>query len=152
MIIIKYINILNMCETLYSDEFMINRLCDTIEGNKSEKMVIDEPVISRKNKRTIIENFGTICFKINRDIDIVKDYIQNKLAKKQEDITLSSAQALIITGSYNNIDLKRHIENYIVTYVICSECRGGDTVLEKENRLLWLKCNKCNCKKAIQTK
>ena len=60
-----------MCETLYSDEFMINRLLDTIEGNKTEKMVIDEPVISRKNKRTIIENFGAICFKVNRDIDIV---------------------------------------------------------------------------------
>lgn len=136
----------------YTDEFLINRLLNKLEGTKTKKLSVVNPVITKKNRKTFIENFGAICKSINRDAEVVREYFEKNLALGSGDVTLSATNTLTISGSHVNTNLTKHLEDYIMTYVICTEkkCGSGNTELIKENRILWLVCKKCNCKKAIR--
>lgn len=136
----------------YTDDFLISRLLGKLEGTNAKKLTVATPVITRKNRKTFIENFGAICKSINRDPETVRDYFEKSLVLNPGDITLSLTHILTITGSHTSSNLKKHLQDYIMTFVICTEqkCGSGNTELIKENRILWLLCKKCNCKKAIK--
>lgn len=150
----KISNSNNLFNTSYSDDFLIDRLFSKLEGLNTKKLTIPNPVITKKNKKTFIENFGLICKSINRDVESVREYFEKNLAMGSGDITLSAGHVLTITGSHLEINLIKHLQDYVMTYVICTEkkCGSGNTELVKENRILWLVCKNCNCKKAINIK
>lgn len=139
----------------YSDDFLVSRLLSNLEESgmmSTKKLVFTKPVITRKNKKTFIENFGAICNSLHRDSEAVRDYFEKSLALSGGDITLSATNVLTITGSHTDNNLLKHLSDYTMIYVICSEkgCGSGNTELLRENRILWLLCKRCNCKKAIQ--
>lgn len=139
---------------IYSDDFLINRLFEKLEGVSTKRLTIKKPLITKKNKKTFIENFDAICKSINRDTETVREYFEKNLDLTSGDITLSATKVLTITGNHNEENLMKHLKDYVTTYVICTEqkCGSGNTELIKENRILWLVCKNCNCRKAINSK
>lgn len=136
----------------YTDEFLINRLFDGIQDTSSKKLTIPVPIIIKKNRKTFIENFNLICNSINRDVEIVRDYYEKNMGLSPGDVTLSANNVLTITGPHDSLNIIKHLENYIMTFVICKEkkCGSSNTTLIKENRIQWIICKKCNCKSAIR--
>lgn len=135
----------------YSTDFMLKKLLGNFDtGTKKFKLV--KPIFLRQNKKTIIVNFSSVCKSINREIESVRYFFEKELAMTSDDVTVSAIGELILTGSHADTNLIKHLEDYLLTYVMCSEkgCGSGNTELSKENRILWLLCKKCNCKKAIQ--
>ena len=120
-------------------------------NKKTKKFAIVKPVITRKDKKTLITNFGAVCSSLHRDIEILRDYFEKSLALPAGDVTVNASSVLIITGSHSDVNLVKHLQDYVMTYVICTEkgCGSGDTELVKENRILWMLCKKCNCQKAV---
>lgn len=137
---------------LYEDNFLIERIFDKLEGKAPKKFKLSKPEVERKNRKTFMANFGMICTELNRDQEMIREYFEKELGKKQEDVTVSASQVLTITGSYNEIDMANVIRNFANKYVLCMEpkCKSGNTELIKENRITYMQCHTCNCKTALK--
>lgn len=135
-----------------SSNYNLNSLIDNIYQNLKElntnnkKLIIDRPDVQNANKKTFIGNFRSICQKLKRKEDDVRKFFEDEANAK---VTIDQNGALIISGIINQIGIQKILTNYIKDYVTCKECNSYDTLIMKENRIIFLKCNKCLSKKAI---
>jgi translation initiation factor 2 subunit 2 len=67
----------------------------------------------------------------------------------QTSVSINQDGGLVITGMFKQPGLLKIFTNYIKEYVTCKECNSCDTEIIKENRITYLKCNKCLSKKAF---
>lgn len=132
----------------YSNNFLIDRLYIELSNyqNFSKKLILDKPEISSANKKTYVGNFKGICNKLNRKVNDVQDYFAKELATT---VSLNQDGALVITGVFKQVGIIKILNTYIKNYVTCKECNSCDTEIIKENRIAFLKCNKCLSKKAF---
>ena len=135
-------------EQLYDTEFLLERLFDKLESNKSQRFMAVKPISIKQNRKTHITNFDAFCKSIKRDPNTVKTYIEEQLAKDSS-ITLNGT--LIINRIYHQHEIDKVFVSYIKTFVLCAEskCGSGNTEFIKENRITYLVCKVCNSKKAL---
>ena len=132
----------------YNTKFLVDRLYTEL-GNQlssSKKLVLDRPEINSANKKTYIGNFKEICNKLNRKMDDVKAYFESEL---RAPCNLSQDGTLVITKVFKQVQVSKVLSSYIKDCVTCKECNSCDTDIIKENRITFLKCNKCKSKKAF---
>jgi translation initiation factor 2 beta subunit (eIF-2beta)/eIF-5 len=136
--------------TLYDDDFMLSRLIQSIdrEGHKFSPII---PVVQKKDRKTFIFNFETVCKYLKRDTLHIKIYLEKEL---EVESSINQAGALIITGMYDPKRIKKIIEQYVTTFVLCKEdkCRSGLTEIVKEDRHTYLVCSVCKSKNFIKLK
>lgn len=133
---------------IYSDSYLIDKLYSELDaiGNNSKKIAIDKPDVSSANKRTFLKNFRGICTKLNRDEEDIRSFFEKELKTQ---ITINQDGALVITGMYKQNGIMTILTNYIKEYVMCKQCSSCDTNLVKDKKILFLNCNKCLSKHAI---
>lgn len=131
----------------YTMDFMIDRLYDklTEQENKS-KTSVDPPQIVIENKKTCIVNFKKICAQLNRHNTYLKEYIENEFSVKTN---VNANGSLILIGVYKSNKVIAIIKKYIMENIACKECKSCLTDIIRENRITYLKCNRCLSKKAI---
>ena len=130
--IINSSNIINM-ETanklLYEKKYLLDRLYDAmkIKGviNSTVKIKLVRPIIFRKDRRTIIENFETICQYFKRSPQEVINYIKAELSIT--DASVISAGALKLKGMYEPGRVSFAIQKFARDFVICKQCRSMNT-------------------------
>ena len=136
--------------TLYEDNFLIDRFYSELSKIKASvsksKLSIQKPEVSIANKKTYIRNYKTICAKLNRDENDVKKFFEAELMTST---SIDLGGGLKIQGIFRIGGIQKIITNYIKEYVLCKECNSCNTLIEKENRILFIKCNDCLSKKAI---
>lgn len=139
-------------ETLYDDDFLIQRALDKLEGKQAKKFTIKPPQVKTQNKKTFVANFKEICQAMNRDEEMLRNFFEKQLNKGTGDVTLSATSVLTIAKSYSQKDVETVLRDFAKKYVICKEqkCGSGTTELVKENRITYLVCVSCNCKVAIK--
>lgn len=135
----------------YTITFLIDKLYSELNeinayDSKNKKLVLNRPIIKSANKRTFISNFKEICNSLNRNIDDVKTYFEKELATT---VTINQDGGLVITGMYKQNGVMKIMESYIQTYVMCKECKTYSTDIVKENRITFMKCNRCYSKKTL---
>lgn len=132
----------------YNTKYLVDRLYIELSNHISsnKKLVLDRPEISSANKKTYIGNFKEICNKLNRKTEEVKVYFESEL---RAPCNLSQAGALVITGVFKQAGVSKVLSSYIKDNVTCKECNSCDTEIIKENRISFLKCNKCKSKKSF---
>lgn len=133
---------------LYTTEYLVERLYTELKNhtNANKKLMLNKPDIKSANKRTFITNFKDICGRLNRNIDDVKNHFEKELCTT---VTINQDGGLVITGVFKQAGVMKVLDTYIKDYVTCKECKSCDTVIVKENRITFLKCNKCLSKKAF---
>ena len=133
---------------LYSLEYTLNRAYDELKkiSIQSSKINIDKPVVNFSNKKTYISNFVTICEKLKRKTEEVQIYCEEELSVKS---SIDQNNCLILPGRFKIDGIIKVFDSYIKQFVTCRECSSCDTILNKENRILFITCNKCKSKKAI---
>ena len=62
--------------------------------------------------------------------------------------TLDSSK-LVLVGSFSNSLLNDKVGKYVKEYVTCRECGKQDTLLLREDRILFLKCEACGAKRPV---
>jgi len=134
--------------TNYTLDETLNRAYDELSkiNNPSMKIMIEKPLVNFVNRKTHVSNFGNICHKLNRKMDDVHKYFNDELSISS---TIDSTGCLIITGRFKQVDITKIFTDYIKEYVSCKECLSCDTILVKENRILFMHCNKCLSRKAL---
>ncbi|KAL6223968.1 hypothetical protein ACLB2K_002825 [Fragaria x ananassa] len=63
--------------------------------------------------------------------------------------SLDGQQRLIIKGRFTSTNLERILLRYVNDYVICLGCKSIDTVLSKESRLSFIRCEKCGSGRSV---
>lgn len=138
---------------LYPYSEMIQRAFNCMQMNNpdsnanSRRIKIPQIKIERKGKKTIFSNFVTVCQSMKRDPEHVKQYI---CTEQNTDASIDGTGALLITGRLQPNVIEMYILQYVHTYVKCPVCGSGETKLEKNNRLLFIKCNQCTAQRTVQ--
>ena len=132
----------------YTDNFLLDKLYSELESltTPNKKISIEKPEVSSANKRTFVANFRNICNKLNRKEEDVRTFFETELKTA---VTINQDGALVITGNYKQNGIMTILTNYMKEYVICKQCSSCDTELIKENKILFLTCNKCLSNHAI---
>ena len=133
---------------MYSEDYLLDRLYNIIgENGIKGKIVMPKIVSNIENKKTYITNYIDIQKKIEREYVVsLVDFIKTELST---DVSVSADNKLVITHIFRPPSLEKVIKSYIINYVQCKSCNSGETFTSKENKIIFLNCNKCKCKKAL---
>jgi translation initiation factor 2 subunit 2 len=110
-----------------------------------ERFEIPRVVGIRMGRRTIIQNFGEISSRLNRDPHHLLKFLSRELATAA---SLDGARA-IFQGRFDVQTVTRLLDIYAQRFVICPICKRPDTKVEKEGRLLFLRCEACGARSSI---
>jgi len=110
-----------------------------------ERFEIPKVVGIRMGRRTIIQNFGDVSSRLNRDPQHLLKFLSRELATAA---SLDGARA-IFQGRFDVQTVTRLLNIYAQRFVICPICKRPDTKVEKEGRLLFLRCEACGARSSI---
>lgn len=113
------------------ERFEIPKVSGYIQGNK-----------------TIINNFTTIAKSLGRGQEMLLKYLQRELATP----AVLEGQRLVLGRKINSAFINQKIERFAKDFVLCKECGKPDTILEREDRVLILKCTACGAKSPVKAK
>lgn len=125
-------------------ERAMKKMPDT-KGPK-ERFVMPMPKVFYEGKTTVLENFGAIAEKFNRDPDHLMKYLLQELGTAGK---IEGGRG-IFQGKFSEQVITRQIESYFEEYVVCTECRLPDTHLTKSDRILMLKCDACGAHRPVR--
>jgi translation initiation factor 2 subunit 2 len=103
------------------------------------------PKINYVGKWTSIENAGAICDVINRDINLLAEFLQKEfsVASKIED------KKIILQKKIEFDKIKAKIDKFVDIFVRCPICKKLDTRLEKRERVYIIKCLACGAESPV---
>ncbi len=101
-----------------------------------------------QGNKTIISNFAQICDTFSRQQEHILKYLQRELAAPAQ----IDGPRLILGRKLNSGLINAKVAEYANTFVLCSECKKPDTVMQKEGSALFLRCSACGAKHPIKTK
>ncbi len=110
-----------------------------------ERFEIPRVVGIRMGRRTIIQNFGDISSKFNRDPHHLLKFLSKELATAA---SLDGTRA-IFQGRFDVATVTRLLNIYSKRFVVCPICSRPDTKVEKEGRYLFLRCEACGARSSI---
>lgn len=113
---------------------------DMITGEK-RKFVMKPPQVNRiGTKKTSFSNFAEICKLLRRQEKHLLNFLLVELGTSG---SLDINKQLTIKGKFQQKQIENVLRRYIKEYVTCHTCRSPDTILIKEERLFFLKCESC---------
>lgn len=110
-----------------------------------ERFEIPKVVGIRMGRRTIIQNFGDIITRLNREPHHLLKFLSKELATAA---SLDGARA-IFQGRFDVGTVTRLLHIYAQRFVICPICKRPDTKIEKEDRFMFLRCEACGARSSI---
>lgn len=137
----------------YTYEELANRIFSILRQNNPDlagekrKFTIVPPQIGREgSKKTAFANITDLCRRMRRPLEHVTAFILTELGTTGSS---DGAQRLIIRGRYQQLQIENVLRKYIGEYVTCKTCRSPETVMTKENRLFFLKCESCGSTRSV---
>lgn len=121
-----------------------NKISTNVE--KVSRFEVPQPRSEIQGNRTFIINFTDITNSIRRDSKHLSKYLFRELAKPGH----IEGNRLVLQGKVINSLIANKIENYIKEFVYCQECSQPDTHFEKEERIIFLKCEACGAKHVLR--
>ncbi len=115
-------------------------------GKKERRLEIPSSKSLIQGNRTYITNFIEITNSIRRDPKHLAKYLFRELAKPGH----TDGNRLILQGKVMNSLIRKKVDDYIKEFVYCKECNRPDTRLEKEGRIIFLKCEACGAKQVMR--
>jgi len=139
-------------QPIYNYQILLERVYSsmTTEDRKKISKKITAPIISRIGPKKIVwSNFNECCISINREKDLVQQYVLCELGTEG---SIDGNSYFIIKGNYNQKNIENLVRKYVLLYVQCAPCRSIDTYLNKDQstRLNFLICNDCKATRTVQ--
>uniref|UniRef100_A0A251TH31 Eukaryotic translation initiation factor 2 subunit beta n=1 Tax=Helianthus annuus TaxID=4232 RepID=A0A251TH31_HELAN len=107
-----------------------------LAGDRRRTVIRARPpqVLREGTKKTIFVNFMDLC---RTYLDHVMTFL---LAEMGTSGSLDGQQRLVVKGRFAPKNFEGILKKYTNEYIICNGCRSPDTILSKENRLFFLRC------------
>jgi len=117
------------------------------DSGEKKKIIMKPPQCARVgSKKTCFANFAEICRILKRQ---PKHVLQFLLAELGTSGSMDGNNQLIVKGRFQQKQFEAVLKNYIREYVSCHTCRAAETVLEKDGRLFFLKCEVCGSRCSV---
>ena len=131
-----------------------DQLLDNLYANLPERTVgtgerfeIPKFEYFTEGMKTIIKNFTVTCEKIRRDKSMVTKFLSKELAVPAEE----QGERLILQRKITGDIINKKLEEFVVRFVICKECKKPDThIQELGHGLKQLICEACGARNAIR--
>ncbi|KAI3806236.1 hypothetical protein L1987_22135 [Smallanthus sonchifolius] len=137
----------------YKYEELLDRVFNILRENNPElagdrrRTVMRPPQVLREGtKKTVFVNFMDLCKTMHRNPEHVMTFL---LAELGTSGSLDGQQRLVVKGRFAPKNFEGILRRYINEYVICNGCKSPDTKLERENRLFFLRCEKCGSGRSV---
>jgi translation initiation factor 2 beta subunit (eIF-2beta)/eIF-5 len=131
----------------YSTDDLVKRAYSQLSIREKKKIKLIPPEVIIKDKKTIITNFDTFCQSINRDRNIVKNYL-DKETQFASSFIGDNFQVKIDTMLKGPL-VKNILTVFIKSYVICADCKSYDTHLIRQKRNTYTQCLTCKTEKVL---
>jgi translation initiation factor 2 beta subunit (eIF-2beta)/eIF-5 len=131
----------------YSTEDLVKRAYSILSNREKKKLKLVPPEIIIKDRKTIITNFDLFCQSINRDRNIVKNYLDKETNFSSSFFGDNNQVKIdtILKGPY----VKNILTVFIKSYVICADCKSYDTQLIRQKRNTYTQCLTCKTEKVL---
>ncbi|EIJ89267.1 translation initiation factor 2 subunit 2 [Nematocida parisii] len=131
-----------------SYEMLLARIEKYLKPSDTEiESKIKIPISIRRDGATKTSiNITEICRVINREVAHLRQFIEVELSVN---CSIDGEERLVIKGIFPEAQLQKIVRNYIKQYVSCGICGSLETVLEKEDKLLFKKCITCNATQSV---
>lgn len=117
-----------------------------LAGDRRRTIMRPPQVLREGTKKTVFANFMDLCKTMHRQPEHVQNFL---LAELGTSGNLDGQQRLIIKGRFAPKNFESILRKYINEYVICNGCKSSDTLLTKENRLFFLRCEQCGSSRSV---
>ncbi|KAM7526600.1 hypothetical protein LguiA_016502 [Lonicera macranthoides] len=117
-----------------------------LAGDRRRTVMRPPQVLREGTKKTVFVNFMDLCRSMHRQPEHVMTFL---LAEMGTSGSLDGQQRLVIKGRFAPKNFEGILRRYINEYVICNGCRSPDTILSKENRLFFLRCEQCGSGRSV---
>ncbi|KAK9941004.1 hypothetical protein M0R45_017634 [Rubus argutus] len=117
-----------------------------LAGDRRRTVMRPPQVLREGTKKTVFVNFMDLCKTMHRQPDHVMAFL---LAELGTSGSLDGQQRLVVKGRFAPKNFEGILRRYVNEYVICIGCKSPDTILSKENRLFFLRCEKCGSGRSV---
>jgi translation initiation factor 2 subunit 2 len=101
---------------------------------------VPDPTVRTEGSATVYENFEATLDRLNRDRNHLLKFLQTELGTSAQIDARGRAR---FTGDFKQRRVADALEEYVDSFVLCSECGSPDTRLVTENGAEVLKCDAC---------
>lgn len=102
--------------------------------------------VVRKSRKTYV-NVCEVAKQLDRQSEHLAHFISKSLFSEG---SINKDGSLVLSGSYLQSDVERVLRHFIELYVVCRSCDSvDDTYITKDNKLFFLRCNKCNGSRCV---
>jgi translation initiation factor 2 subunit 2 len=128
---------------------LLKRAEDSLPESIHEKQRFEIAKITGKiqGNMTILTNFVQIANYLHRDPEHMLKFILKELAAPG---SLKSNKTVIIGTKVSASKINEKIKQYAEKYVLCYECGKPDTKLEKQDKVMVMKCMACGAKHTVR--
>ena len=109
---------------------------------KTERFAIPNIRGHVQGNKTVLSNFFQIVDLLGREEEHLLKYLLKELATPGE----VKKPLLLLGRKLGASRINEKIQEYATKYVICKECGKPDTTLNKQTRVLFIKCNACGAR------
>jgi len=116
-------------------------------GNR-ERWSLPPSDLIKEGRMTILRNFREIINAVRREDDHLAKYIFQQLGTAGQ----IDGDRLVLTGNVQFQQIQGRLDDYVATYVQCSECGSPDTRLVRQERVLMLQCEACGAHEPVKAR
>lgn len=114
----------------------------------ADRFDVPDPDIRQEGKLTVYENFQETVSRLNRDEDHVMQFLQNELGTSGH---IDESGRARLKGEFRLQRIQEALDDYVEGFVRCSECGLPDTVFEREDGVLLIRCEACGAQSSTGT-
>lgn len=116
-------------------------------GNK-ERWSLPPPDIIKEGRMTILRNHMDIVKAMRREEPHVTKFLLSQIGTAGS----VDGERLVMTGKVTDSQIMQRLQDYVETFVRCAECGSPDTHMEKDARVLILKCEACGAHTPVKAR
>lgn len=140
-----------MEEQIQKTEKYLDRCYDILNrescfSNSAKKQYIVPPEISFLNKKTKIGNIEKIAEILNRDLDVLHNYMQSELHTQ---INILGDNSFVIVGRFKPKNIEKVLKSFIISNIQCTMCKSLNTTIKREEKINFMYCGNCKARRAI---
>jgi len=112
----------------------------------TKRFEVPYAVAFTEKRFTRFKNFMEIVKKLRREPEHLAKFLFRELAVPGA----IEGNELVLQGRINRSLLNNRITDYVKEYVLCKECNRPDTTLQKDGKMIIIKCEACGAKRTVR--
>jgi len=111
-----------------------------------DRFQVPDPEVRPEGNVTSYENFQATIDRLNRDENHLLKFLQSELGTSA---SIDDRGRARFTGDFRQSRVADALDEYVESFVTCSECGSPDTRLVEERGATVLKCDACGALSAV---